>query len=208
MSFKPIKVIILDEADFLTIQAQASLRNVIETFSRTTRFILTCNFIERIIDPLQSRCQTLKIVPPSKFDIQKHLEKVAQKENIEYIVDDLITIVSNNYPDVRKMLNTVQVSTQDNILNLDTTALVSSNYMKKVLECLKQSNPKFNDFRQIIADANVKDFEEFLFDNSLEYAPGKEGMVAYHINEYSYQSNFRIDKEINCMALINQLIKI
>ena len=104
MSFKPIKVIILDEADFLTIQAQASLRNVIETFSRTTRFILTCNFIERIIDPLQSRCQTLKIVPPSKFDIQKHLEKVAQKENIEYIVDDLITIVSNNYPDVRKML--------------------------------------------------------------------------------------------------------
>ena len=211
MSFKPIKVIILDEADFLTIQAQASLRNVIETFSRTTRFILTCNFIERIIDPLQSRCQTLKIVPPSKFDIQKHLEKVAQKENIEYIVDDLITIVSNNYPDVRKMLNTVQVSTQDNILNLDTTALVSSNYMKKVLECLKQSNPKFNDIRQIIADANVKDFEEFyrfLFDNSLEYAPGKEGMVAYHINEYSYQSNFRIDKEINCMALINQLIKI
>jgi hypothetical protein len=107
------------------------------------------------------------------------------------------------------MLNTIQVSTQDNKLNLDTTSLVSSNYMGKVLECLKQSNTKFNEIRQIIADANVKDFEEFyryLYDNSDKFAQGKEGMVAYHINEYSYQSNFRIDKEINCMALINQLI--
>ena len=211
MSFKPLKVIILDEADFLTIQAQASLRNVIETFSRTTRFILTCNFIERIIDPLQSRCQTLKIVPPNKLDILKHLAKVVKREDISTVEDDLRTIVDNNYPDVRKMLNTIQVSTTDNKLNLDTTALVSSNYMKKVLECLKQSSPKFNEIRQIIADANVKDFEEFyrfLYDNSSEYANNKEGMVAFHINEYSYQSNFRIDKEINCMALINQLIKL
>ena len=60
------------------------------------------------------------------------------------------------------MLNTIQVSTQDNKLNLDTTSLVSSNYMGKVLECLKQSNTKFNEIRQIIADANVKDFEEFI----------------------------------------------
>ena len=211
MSFKPLKVIILDEADFLTIQAQASLRNVIETFSRTTRFILTCNFIERIIDPLQSRCQTLKVIPPNKLDILKHLVKVVKRENIYTVEDDLRIIVDNNYPDVRKMLNTIQVSTTDNKLNLDTTALVSSNYMVKVLECLKQSSPKFNEIRQIIADANVKDFEEFyrfLYDNSSEYTNNKEGMVAFHINEYSYQSNFRIDKEINCMALINQLIKL
>ena len=209
MSFKPIKVIILDEADFLTIQAQASLRNVIETFSRTTRFILTCNFIERIIDPLQSRCQTLKIVPPSKLDIVKHLKKITDKENINIEkIDDLAIVVNNNYPDVRKMLNTIQVSTQDNVLSLDTTALVSSNYIKDVIKEL--SNGKsWTTIRQIIANANVKDFEELyrtLYDKSSEYAPGKEGMVAFHVNEYSYQSNFRIDKEINCMALINQLI--
>jgi len=211
MSFKPLKVVILDEADFLTIQAQASLRNVIETFSRTTRFILTCNFIERIIDPLQSRCQTLKVIPPSKLDIVKHLKKVTDKEEIKVRVDDLAIVVNNNYPDVRKMLNTIQVSTTDNTLNLDTTALVSSNYMTKVLKELIDDRPKFNTIRQIIVDANVQDFEElyrYLYDNAHTFALGKEGMVAYHINEYSYQSNFRIDKEINCMALINQLINV
>jgi replication factor C small subunit len=72
-SWKGIKVVILDEADFITIQGQAALRNVIETFSRSTRFILTCNFVERIIDPLQSRCQVLKIVPPTKMDVYNHL---------------------------------------------------------------------------------------------------------------------------------------
>ena len=78
-SFKSIKVVILDEADFITIQGQAALRNVIETYSRTTRFILTCNFVERIIDPLQSRCQVLKIVPPSKADIAKHVASIIEK---------------------------------------------------------------------------------------------------------------------------------
>jgi replication factor C small subunit len=210
MSFKPLKVVILDEADFLTIQAQASLRNVIETFSRTTRFILTCNFIERIIDPLQSRCQTLKVVPPNKLDILKHLVKIVKRENISTVEDDLRIIVDNNYPDVRKMLNTIQVSTTDNKLNLDTTSLVSSNYIKDVLKELSNGR-SWTNIRQIIANANVKDFEELyrtLYEKSSEYAPGKEGMVAFHVNEYSYQSNFRIDKEINCMALINQLIKL
>ena len=83
--------------------------------------------------------------------------------------------------------------------------------MVKVVEELAKSSPKFNEIRQIIANANVKDFEVFylfLFDKASEYAPGKEGTVAVHINEYSFQSNFRIDKEINCMALINQLINL
>ena len=79
-SFKPLKVVILDEADFLTIQAQASLRNIIETFSRTTRFILTCNYVERIIDPLQSRCQTIKVVPPTKKEVAVHLASICDKE--------------------------------------------------------------------------------------------------------------------------------
>ena len=137
-SFAPLKVIILDEADFLTIQGQAALRNVIETYSRTTRFILTCNFVERIIDPLQSRCQVLKIVPPSKQDIAYHLVNIFKQEEVDCAADDLKLVVNQFYPDLRKMLNTLQLSIQDNEVVLDKSILVSSNYMTQVLKELKK----------------------------------------------------------------------
>ena len=210
-SFKSLKVVILDEADFLTIQAQASLRNVIETFSRTTRFIMTCNYVERIIDPLQSRCQVLKIIPPSKKEVAVHLAKVMAYEAISYDVEDIKTIVNQYYPDLRKCLNTIQLSTQDQKLVIDKSVLVSSNYMTSILKELSNAKPKWREIRQIIANANVSDFEElyrYLYDNANVYASGREGMVAIYINEYSYQSNFRIDKEINCMALIQKLIEL
>jgi len=210
-SFKPLKVVILDEADFLTIQAQASLRNVIETFSRTTRFILTCNYVERIIDPLQSRCQVLKIIPPSKAEVAAHIAWVMEKEGTSFEREDLKTIVNQFYPDVRKCLNTIQLSTQDQKLVIDKSILVSSNYMTQVLKELTQNKPNFNNIRQIIANANVQDFEElyrYLYDNASIYASGSEGMVAVYVNEYSYQANFRIDKEINAMALIAKLIEL
>ena len=210
MSFKPLKVIILDEADFLTIQAQASLRNVIETFSRTTRFIMTCNYVEHIIDPLQSRCQVLKVIPPSKPDVARHIAWVLGEEKVEFKIEDIGTIVNQYYPDLRKCLNTIQLSTQNNRLTIDKSVLVSSNYMTQVLKELL-GKKSWKGIRQIIADANVQDFEElyrYLYDNASKFAPGNEGMVAWYINEHSYQSNFRIDKEICTMALISKLIKI
>jgi replication factor C small subunit len=207
-SFKPLKVVILDEADFLTIQAQASLRNIIETFSRTTRFIMTCNFVERIIDPLQSRCQVLKIVPPTKKDVAKHLSWIMDKEGIGFEMNELGAIVIQHYPDLRKCINTIQLSTQDSMLNLDQSVLVSSNYIDKVIDELK-GKADFKTIRQIIADANVSDYEELfktLYERSSEYLPGKEGTVAILVNDHQYKANFRIDKEINTMSLISNLI--
>lgn len=206
-SIKPLKVVILDEADFLTIQAQASLRNVIETFSRTTRFILTCNFVERIIDPIQSRCQTFKIVPPTKKEVAIHVAGICDQENIGYEISDLGSLVNKYYPDIRKMLNTLQSSVIGGKVQLDDSLLVSSNYMSSVLEGLK--NNDFKGIRQIIADSGVDDYDElyrFLYDNASEYLPNKEGTAAILINEHLYKANFRIDKEINLMSLIQNLI--
>jgi len=211
-SFRQIKVVILDEADFLTIQAQASLRNVIEKFSRTTRFIMTCNYIERIIDPLQSRCQVLKVIPPSKQEVAKHLNKILINEIGEgWDVDALVDIVNTYYPDIRKMLNTIQLSIKDKKLVLDKSIIVSNNYMNEVLDELKKSKPNWRTIRQIILNSNVKDFEElyrFLYDKASIYAPENEGLVTIYLNEYSYHSQFRIDKEINIMAAIAKIIEI
>ena len=208
-SFKPLKVVILDEADFLTINAQASLRNIIETFSVTTRFILTCNFVERIIDPLQSRCQTIKVVPPTKKEVAVHLASICDKESISYEPTSISKIVNKFYPDLRKMLNTIQASTIKNKLKLDDSLLVSTSYMTSIMGELKTPKPSFTTIRQIIADANVDDFDElfrFLYENASKYIPGKEGTVAILVNDHLYQSNFRIDKEINIMSLIQNII--
>ena len=214
-SLKPLKVVILDEADFLTIQAQASLRNIIETFSRTTRFIMTCNFVERIIDPLQSRCQVLKVFPPTKKITALHLLKILDQENINHTNEDIISIVNQFYPDLRKCINAIQANTVNSQLKLDESVLVSSNYIDKVIEALAAKwNPtfddnKFREIRQIIADANVDDYDELfraLYERASEYLPGREGIVSIIINEQQYRANFRIDKEINTMSLISQII--
>ena len=208
-SFKPLKVIILDEADFLTIQAQASLRNIIETFSRSTRFILTCNYIERIIDPLQSRCQVLKIVPPSMKDVARHVAGILDKENITWDKEALGTIVKQYYPDIRKILGTAQLSTIDNKLTLDKSILVSNNYVEQVINELKTSK-NWKNIRQIIADSNINDYDELfkaLYENASAYARGNEGMITIVVEEYQYHSNFRIDKEINIMACIAKIIQ-
>ena len=212
-SFKPLKIIILDEADFLTIQAQASLRNIIETYSRTTRFILTCNYLERIIDPLQSRCQVLKITPPSKKEVAQHVANVLDQEDISYENFNIAFIVNKHYPDIRKILNTCQVNTVDGELVIDTSILTSSNYKDAILKELKTpSKNSFKNIRQVLADSNLDDFEEiyrFLYDNLDEY--GKDDLtkvsIIIEIENYMYHANFRIDKEINVMALICSILK-
>ena len=211
-SFKPIKIIILDEADFLTIQAQASLRNIIETYSRTTRFILTCNYLERIIDPLQSRCQVLKITPPSKKEVAQHVANVLDKEEINYELEDLALVVNKHYPDVRKILNTCQVNTVDNTLKIDNTVLTGG-YKDGLLKELKSpSKDSFKNIRQILADSNLDDFEDvyrFLYDNLDEYGKNDlaKATIIIDIENYMYHANFRIDKEINVMALLASILK-
>jgi replication factor C small subunit len=126
--------------------------------------------------------------------------------------EDLKLVINQFYPDLRKMLNTLQMGVTGEEVVIDKNILVSSNYKNQVLmELCKPTAKSFNNIRQIIADSSVNDFEElfrFLFDNVDKYAPTSMGEVIIHIEEYQYHANFRIDKEINIMALISRILSL
>ena len=212
-SFKPLKIVILDEADFIRVDSQALLRNVIETFSLNTRFILTCNYIDRIIDPLQSRCKVLEIVPPSKAEVAKHVSEILDTEQVQYKLEDLATIVNKFYPDIRKILNTCQFSLNNNVLSIDSSSLVSNIYIDKIISELKKPNSNsLKNIRQIIADSNTENYDELyrtLYEKIDDFSLGNEGEIIILLEEYLYHSSFRLDKEIHivaCLAKILQLI--
>jgi replication factor C small subunit len=142
VGFKRWKIIILDEFDFMTPNAQAALRNLMETYSKTTRFILTCNYVEKIIDPIQSRCQTFAIMPPNKTDVAKRLVSVLEEKQVQYDIKDIAAIINASYPDIRRAINTAQSCVIENRLTLDKASAIQANYMTEVLEMLKNAKDK------------------------------------------------------------------
>ena len=119
MSFSAsgLKIVILDEYDNTTIQAQSALRNVIETYSKNTRFILTCNYLNKLIDPIKSRFHSFKIGSSSKKDIAHRLVEILNNENIKYDKKDIASVIHGHYPDFRRILNEIQ----GNIINGELT---------------------------------------------------------------------------------------
>ena len=208
IGFSALKVVILDEADYMTPNAQAALRNLMETFSKHTRFILTCNYVEKIIDPIQSRCQVFGVTPPSRKDVAIRLAHICDNEGVKFDPTNIGTVVNSTYPDIRRSINALQRQIVDGNLVVDKTSIIAVDYMTKVLDELKSSR-KFNNIRKIIADSQVKTFEDlyrFLFDNIDEFASTKISNCIVIIAEAQYQDTFVVDKEINVMAMFSKMI--
>ena len=169
-SFKPLKVVILDEADFLTQPAQAALRNLIEEYSITTRFVLTCNYIERLIEPLQSRCEIHILKPPTKGAVAKHIcTNILDVEGITYDMKDIAQVVNTFYPDVRSIIKTLQQNIKDSKLTITT---IDDNWCKQLIQILKKRDKNaWYQVRQLVADSQVDDFQiafRYMFDNLAE----------------------------------------
>lgn len=212
-SFSPLKIVILDEADFLTPVAMAALRSVMEQFSAKTRFILTCNYVEKIIDPLISRCQTFSIKPPKKIDLLKHIcLNILDKENVEYTRGDVATIISKHFPDIRKMINVCQSLIFDGKLVYSDTSKVPESISNILVEKLKDTNQStWLDIRKEIIGQQVKEFQPIytdLFSRMSEYSKGQDGGIAIILNEYQKNNSMVVDKELNFAACIAKILKL
>ena len=210
IGFRDLKFVILDEAEYLTPNAQAALRNLMETYSTHTRFILTCNYVQKVIDPIQSRCQSFNIVPPSKPEVAKFLVDILGKEEIQFNNEDLVTIINNNYPDIRRMVNTCQRLSVSGTLKMEKIDLIESHVTDTVMNILKSntpSNTKYKEIRKIISENQMKDFSSFykVFYDECDSLFNDPCSAILDIAEYQYKSAFAIDPEINVMALIVKL---
>jgi replication factor C small subunit len=210
VGFKSLKVIILDECDYLTPNAQAALRNLMETFSKHCRFILTCNYVERIIDPIQSRCQSYKVVPPSKKEVAQQMVDILSKEDCLYKLDDIALIVNAGYPDIRRVINSAQRQIVDGKLKIDASSVIQNNYKLQLLEMLSNGS-KLNDIRQLIADNSISDYSEIyrlLYDEVETYGKNNMAECILNIAEAQFQDVNVVDKEINFVSLIIRLKRI
>jgi replication factor C small subunit len=210
IGFRTLKVVILDEADFLTPNAQAALRNLMETFSKHCRFILTCNYVERIIDPIQSRCQSYKIIPPSRKEVALHLKSILETENVNFKLDDLAMIVNAGYPDIRRVINSAQRQVVDGELKIDVSSVIQSDYKIQLLDMLGNGS-KFNDIRKLIADNSVSDYAELyrlLYDEVETYSNGKVAECILAIAEGEFNDVNVVDKEICFMSTIIKIMRI
>jgi DNA polymerase III delta prime subunit len=214
IGFRQSKIIILDEFDYMTPNAQAILRNLMETFSKHCRFILTCNYVEKVIEPIQSRCQTFQIVPPTKKDVAIQISKILNNEEVKFEVKDLVPIIDSAYPDIRKIINTCQLNSIKGELKLDVQNLLENDYKTKIIDILKSKDDKRNKYmklRQTLIDSRATDFTELytlLYDKVEEYAEGKTANVILEISDGQRNAFLSIDKEIPTAATLIKILNI
>lgn len=209
------KVIILDEADYLTPEAQAGLRGAIEEFSENCSFIFTCNFKARLIDALHSRCSVvdfaLKGDEKAKMAAQmfKRLSHILTEEGITYDKDVLGKIVQRYFPDYRRTLNELQrYSTSGNI---DAGVLSQVESVRKLDDLIKALKDKdFSTMRKwVVNNSDIDQSRIFrsIYDNLCVYLkPESVPMAVVTLAKYQYQAAFVADQELNLVACLTEIM--
>ena len=212
VGFRPLKILILDEADQLTPDAQGALRNTMETNSAHTRFILTCNHPERIVPAIQSRCQVFEIKPISKKEVAVKLATILKEEGVEHTIEDIAFIVNKYYPDIRKVINFAQQSELHGKLKICKENALESDFLAKIVFLLSSpTSTTFNEIRQLVADADPNNFDEvyrYLLNNLEKFSKGKDAQIILDLAESVYQSTLVLPqaRDITFVACVYKIL--
>jgi len=208
------KVVIIDEADYLSPAAQAAFRGVIEEFSSNCSFIFTCNFKNRIIQPLHSRCAVIdfKLVNGQKAKMaaafMKRVEYILKNENVEYDQKVVAELITKFFPDYRRVLNELQRYGVSGKVDVGILANVSDNKLNELVSYIKEKN--FREVRKWVAqnadnDTHriMRDFYDKVYDI---LKPESIPLAVVLLGKYQYQAAFVADQEINLMAFMTELM--
>jgi DNA polymerase III delta prime subunit len=205
------KYVILDEADYLNIQStQPSLRNFMEEFSKNCGFILTCNFKNRLIAPLHSRCSVVDFKIPKKdkpvlaLQFMKRAFNILQNEGIQYEKEAVVELINKYFPDWRRVLNELQRHSATGNLSTDVLDSINSSDYRSLILSLKSKN--FTAARKWIAensDVDSSNIFRHLYDNISDIVK-QESIAALilHLADYQYKAAFVANQEINLAAFI------
>jgi len=209
------KVIIFDEADSLTADAQKGLRGVIEKFSSTCSFIFTCNFVDKLIEPIQSRCSVINFNltkeerPKLAKEFHKRLVPILETENIKYQDDGLIKIIMKYFPDFRRTLNEIQFASQHG--EITTTSVKSFSDVMVIDDLTKSLREKdFTAMRKWVAssyDIDVTKLYRRIYDAMNEiFKPSSIPQAVVILARYQYQAAFVVDQELNLVACLTEIM--
>lgn len=200
-AFEKFKVVVLDEADYATPQYQAALRNLMEAQSDTCRFILTCNYPNKIIEPVKSRCQHWKFPRPDIDDISTRAVEILRAEEVKFTLDQLDNFVKLGYPDTRKIINLFQQYTVNGVLQDPASLESNSEWEYEILECIKKK--EYSKIREIVSKNAMLDDYDRLY--QLLYRNIMDPQSTIYIADYLYRHAFVSDPEINFSALCEKL---
>jgi len=213
MPFGKFKIVLLDEADYLSPNAQAALRGVMEEYSQTARFILTCNYPHKIIPALHSRCQGFHMEKLDPTEFTARVATVLVTENIDVDIDTLDSYVKATYPDLRKCLNLVQMNAVDGQLQKPSESEASTADYKLVMVDLFKSG-KIKEARQLLASQarpeEMDDIFRWMYDNLDLWSKTDEGQdeAILIIRKGLVNHVSCADAEINLSATIVELSQI
>jgi len=208
--FGEFKVVLLDEADYLSPNAQAALRGVMEEYHTTSRFILTCNYPNRIIPALHSRCQGFHIERIDQTEFTARVAKICIDEGVTPDLDTLDTFVKATYPDLRKCINMVQMNSVDGALQKPQEGDTGeADYKLEMVELFKAG--KINQARKLVCSQvrpdEVEDIFKWLYDNVTLFEE-KEDDAILIIKQGLVDHTLVADPEINLAATMIRLARL